>query len=210
MYMNVSNRITNILNYYKENEGCDPNVYEYITLCNDVADYLIHEAPDYGIYARESISSDSDRVSISLEEARNKYPIPAAVHDKFLILAKEFKKKLLGNDLGITEDSDLYRLCQESTDSANTYALREDVELRAKVGGVALYMAQEKRNVLKGERESFTYDNYEEMNYINQMQKMYPVPEFQKSHTAREVLIDQINSEFNVPFTKESTSNKSR
>lgn len=202
MNNNVSDRITNILNYYKENKGCDPNVYEFIHLCGDYADYLNVAAPNYGIYATNGIPQ---------EEARKKYPIPAAVSDKFQILWYNFKKKLLENDLGITEDSPLYELCQESARAAITYGKYGDEELRAKVGAVALYIAQEKRSVRRGEKPSFTYDNMEELHDMNQLDgEMKPNTIYPNKVTPRVSLLQEINSQFGIPFTKESTSNKAK
>lgn len=52
--MRVSERITNILNYYGGNPGCDPNMYEFIEVCYDMVQYLNKEAPNYGIHPRGS------------------------------------------------------------------------------------------------------------------------------------------------------------
>lgn len=192
--MDVSNRITNILNYYSENKGCDPNVNEFIKLCADYSDYLNREAPNYGIYAHDGITQ---------EEARKKYPIQAAVSDKFNILCMEFRNKLLNNDLDITEDSPLYNLCEESIKAAITYSKYPDTELRANIGGVSLYIAQGKRDVRNGIKESFTYDNFDEMFKINKVcETTKNTSNYENRTSPRDLLVAEINNEYNKTYNK--------
>jgi hypothetical protein len=170
--MNVSQRITNILNYYQENPGCDPNMYEFVGLCYDMVQYLDREAPNYGIHSSGQILGEKGEVIrevISKEQRRAQYPIPCAVYDKFDILSQQFKQKLLGNDLGITEDSPLYQLYHDLSIGVGTYSAYGDTPLKEKLGGVALFIAQKKRDVAKGLIEDFTYDNRAEMEEIQRL-----------------------------------------
>ena len=149
--MHVSEKITNILNYYSGNPGCDPNMYEYVEVCYDLLRYLNQEAPDYGIH------KDSER---------EKYPIACAIYDKFRILSQQLEEKLLVNNLGVTEESLLYKLYKDSTYRASSYGGCSDyeVELYKKLGGVSLYIAQEKRN-----NPDYRYDNVTEMAYMQEL-----------------------------------------
>ncbi len=60
--MEVSQQITNILNYYKEHPGCDPNMYEFIGVCHDVAMYLQKEVPNYDIYASKACDENGKKI----------------------------------------------------------------------------------------------------------------------------------------------------
>ncbi len=172
--MNVSQKISNILNYYQDNPGCDPNVYEFVELCYDMVQYLRREAPDYGIHFKGQVNNEKGEViqeAISKEQRRQQYPIPFAVYDKFEILSQQLSQKLLGNELGITQDSPLYQLCQDLYISVGTYSAYGDTPLRAKLGGVSLFIAQKKRDVEKGLISDFTYDNQNEMEEIQRLNK---------------------------------------
>lgn len=184
----MKDKINNILNYYHDNPGCDPNVNEFIMLCRDFGKYLYDFAPNYGIYGS---------LELTEEQARKKYPDVAAVSDQFRILSDEFFKKLLGNDLDITEDSPLYELCMNSLHSAVTYGFPRNAETNAKVGGVALYIAQQKRNVRRGIIPSFVYDNVTELNEINQLHTLMPLDmHYDDRKSPREMLVNQINEEY--------------
>jgi hypothetical protein len=160
--MNVSQKITDIISYYKENPGCDPNMFEYVGLCYDMVQYLNKEAPNYGIY------STNER---TYEEARKLYAIPIAVYDKFKILSQQFSEKLLGNDLGITKDSPIYRLFSDVTMGVGTYSAYGDTPLKQKLSGISLFIAQKKRDVAKGLIEDFIYNNTVEINEIQSLDK---------------------------------------
>ena len=178
--MNVSQKITNILNYYQNNPGCDPNMYEFVGLCYDMVQYLNVAAPDYGIHSgSKPVIKDGEPVldknghaihkNVSKEECREQYPVACAVFDKFEILNKQFEQKLLGNDLGITQESPLYQFYADLSRSVGTYSAYGDTPLREKLGGVALYIAQNKRDLAKGLISDFTYDNHAEMEDIQRL-----------------------------------------
>ena len=177
--MNIKEKINNILNYYKENENCDPNVYEFITLCDEVALYFNREAPNYGIYPHNGITE---------QEARKMYPVPCEVLDNFRTLYLEFEDKLLNSDLDITESSPLYILCEQAILSSVQYFRSGDEELDARVGAVALYIAQGKRDVRNGKIDSFTYNNAEELYKINDDNRLAKI-----KGNPRTRLIEEIN-----------------
>jgi|GEM_PF-2392513 len=174
--MDVSQRITNIINYYQNNPGCDPNMYEFVELCYDMVQYLNREAPNYGIHSgSKSVSKDGES---ALDEkgyvfndnaSKEQYPIACAVFDKFKILSKQINQKLLNNDLGITQESPLYQLYADLSRSVGTYSAYGDTPLRAKLGGVSLFIAQKKREVTKGLISDFTYDNIYEIEEIQRL-----------------------------------------
>ncbi len=178
--MNVSERMTYILNYYQENPGCDPNMNEFVELCYDMTQYLAIKAPNYGIHASGRMITNEEgelvEEKISKEEAKQKYPIPCAVYDKFMILSEQLEGKLLGNDLGITEESPLYKLYAELTRSVASYGAYDDTLLRAKLGGVALFIAQQNRRIKQGEILDFTYNNSYEMEEIEEMNELLSDP----------------------------------
>lgn len=223
--MDVSQRITNILNYYQNNPGCDPNMHEFVGLCYDMVQYLNREAPDYGIHSgSRPVFKDGEPVldekgyvvheEISKEQRREQYPVPCAVFDKFEILTKQFEQKLLSNDLGITQESPLYQLYADLSRSVGTYSAYGDTPLREKLGGVALFIAQKKRDVAKGLISDFTYDNayeMEEMQRLNQelhdpaavgyytrkegeTESTYVAPE----PSPRQLLLEEIMSEYQM------------
>ncbi len=203
MEMDVSNRITSILDYYSKNKGCDPNVYEFFDVCDSFASYINKAAPNYGIYA----TINKDGVKTTLEEARNNYPIAAAVFDKFNLYEREFSKKLLNNNLGINKESPLYLLCNDSYLSSIRYAKRSDIELRKKIGAVALYIAQQKREVVMGKREDFTYNNTNEYNEIMQLNGNLYDP-ICSENSPRKLLISQISKEYVDTNTSEKLVTK--
>lgn len=167
--MDVSQRITNILNYYRNNPGCDPNMHEFVRLCYDMVQYLHQNAPDYGIHnVRGPLFTDGDN---------NPTTRAVAVYEKFKILSKQFEQKLLGNNLGITKDSPLYLLYQDVSRGVGTYSAYYDTPLREKLGGVALFIAQEKRAVAKGLISDFTYDNEYEMEEILRLSQEFHDPQ---------------------------------
>jgi len=166
--MNVSQTITNILNYYNENPNCDPNMFEYVGLCYDMVQYLSKEAPNYGIH------STNERTN---EQAEKLYHIPKTIYYKFQLLAEQVGQKLLGNDLGITKDSPLYQLYQDLTFSVGTYSAYGDTPLRQKLGGVSLFIHQKKRDVEKGIIEEFKYDNQVEVEEIQRMNQKFHDPQ---------------------------------
>ncbi len=170
--MDVSQRITNILNYYQGNPGCDPNMYEFVELCYDMVQYLNKEAPTYGIHSSGQVTNEKGEViqeAISKEQCRQQYPIPCAVFDKFVILSQQFKQKLLGNELGITEESPLYQLYHDLSIGVGTYSAYGDTPLKAKLGGISLFIAQKKRDVAKGFISEFSYDNSYEIEEIKRL-----------------------------------------
>ena len=158
--MNVSQRITNILNYYKENPNCDPNMFEFAGLCYDMVQYLNKEAPTYGIHCTTGRTK---------EQAVELYPIPCAVYEKFQILSQQFSEKLLNNDLGITEEAPLYRLYRDLAIGVGTYSAYGDTPLRQKLAGVSLFIAQNKRDVARGLIPEFSYDNAYEIEEIQKL-----------------------------------------
>lgn len=93
------------------------------------------------------------------------------------ILSKQFEQKLLGNNLGITKDSPLYLLYQDISRGVGTYSAYYDTPLREKLGGVALFIAQEKRAVAKGLISDFTYDNEYEMEEILRLSQEFHDPQ---------------------------------
>lgn len=196
--MEVSDKINNILNYYRNNEECDPNVYEFLILCRDYARFLKEEAPNFGIYARTGITR---------EEARSNYPVVAMVSDNFNNLCEQFMNKLLNNDLGITKTSALYQLCNDTIEESVIYHELPDTLLRAKVGGVALYIAQQKRDERRGVISNFRYDNVEELNLMNEMDLLYPTNNSYDDLTVlpRRILLGQINEEYHKGKVKVNT-----
>lgn len=92
--------------------------------------------------------------------------------DKFQLLNEQFKEKLLGNNLGVTKESPLYKLYEEVSVGVGTYSARRrypETELYAKLGGVALFIAQQKRS-----NPDFCYDNEAEMTYIQELADQCP------------------------------------
>lgn len=173
--MSVSERITNILSYYSGNSGCDPNMYEFVEVCYDMVQYLKKEAPDYGIHARAQVTNADGEViteAISKEQRREQYPVPCAVFDKFQILDDQFREKLLGNNLGVTEESPLYQLYEQVSRGAGTYSAyrrHPETELYAKLGAVSLFIAQQQRS-----NPEFRYDDEAEMAYIQELASQCP------------------------------------
>ena len=165
--MNVSQKITNIINYYSENPDCDPNMFEFVSLCYDMVQYLQREAPDHGI----------NRAYPDGKSGREHYPIACAVYDKFRILSKEIGEKLLNNDLDITKESPLYQLYRDVSISVGTYSTYLDTLLRQKLSGVSLFIAQKNRDVRRGLIPEFTYDNEYEMEEIQRLNKELPNPQ---------------------------------
>ena len=172
----VSYTIDNILNYYNGNPGCDPNMYEFITLSDDLTQHLIADQK----------SGDPNL---------NNY----IVSSNYLRLAKIFGEKLLGNDLEITEDSPLYQLYREAVQDVDGLVKHDDTELRAKLGGVALFIAQKNREVRQGLIDSFTYNNSGEFMAITDM---YNRHSGLKEDTPSYALYEQISKEFNKGFTR--------
>lgn len=213
--MDVSQRITNILNYYKSNPGCDPNMYEFVELCYDMVQYLNTEAPNYGIHASGNMLNGEGEVieeGITKAQRKEQYPIPCAVYEKFQILSQSFQDKLLGNDLGITKESPIYELYDELAIGVGTYSAYGDTPIKAKLGGVALYIAQQKRDVSKGIIEDFRYDNEAEIKEIQFLNEQFHDPKslgyktkteaetewrhVEAEPSARRKLFDEIINEF--------------
>lgn len=189
--MNISEKITSILNYYTENPNCDPNMFEYVGLCYDMVQYLATEAPNYGIYS----SVESNEVSMS-----------RAVYEKFKILSQQFEQKLLGNDLEITKESPLYKLYSDLSMGVGTYSAYPDTKLLQKLGGVALFVAQKKREVKYGLISDFIYDNATEFDEIQKLDNILHDPHagghyvdgnyVEPTPSARRLLVDEITEEY--------------
>jgi len=170
--MNVSQRISNILNYYQDNPECDPNLHEFFELCYDMVQYLNKAAPNYGLYSVGPVTDKDGKVlqaAISEEQRREQYPIAFAVYEKFKILSQQVEQKLLGNELGITKESPLYQLFSDLTSGVKTYSAFGDTPLKAKLGGISLFIAQQKRDVEKGLIPEFIFDNVDEIVEIQRL-----------------------------------------
>lgn len=165
----VSKRMTSILNYYSENPGCDPNIHEFIGLCSDMIAYLYSETPSFGIHAGQTVR-DGKVVTITKEQRREQYPMACAVFDKFEILSNQVEEKLLSNNLGITENSPLYQLYKDEYGKVVTYSGYEGLELRQMLGGISLFIAQQKRD-----NPEFHYNNESELNIIQELADKHPM-----------------------------------
>ncbi|MDO4996156.1 MAG: hypothetical protein Q4E69_03170 [Bacilli bacterium] len=197
---NVPERVDNILKYYEENKDCDPNLYEYIELCSDYADFINIAAPKYGIY---SVNGSS------IEEGRKKYPLAAQTYDKFKILSNKVFDKLINNDLDITELSPLYQLTLGVYRSALTYGKYGDQTLRAKAASVSLYIAQGKRNVRNGVTDEFTYSNLAEMNNLNsECEKIDMSDSNANNYGAFKRVLEDINKDYGVTYSSENIERK--
>ncbi len=181
--MNVSDHINNILNYYNDNFGCDPNVYEYIELCGDLVDYL----------------NNNDNEEI------NKY-----VCRKFELLNDMFFYKLKNCNIGVDEKHPLYRLCDDNKKAAFRKVKLFDQDLLKKIGGVSFYILQQQRDVEKGIIDSFKYDNECEFNDLIIMDKIFSKSEKTESNSPREELMLFISSRFKEEYKKENSKCKNK
>jgi hypothetical protein len=164
-------------------------MFEFVGLCYDMVQYLYREAPNYGIHASGKVTNEKGKTikgAISKAQRREQYPIPCAVFDKFEILSQQFRQKLLGNELGITEDSPLYQLYRDLSFGVATYSAYGDTPLKEKLGGVALYIAQKKRDVARGLISDFKYDNHAEMEEIQRLNQELHDPQAGGHHVRAE------------------------
>lgn len=155
---NIIKQMGDILEYWKKNPGCDPNIAEYFDLCSNMILYLKKEAPD-GIVIKENSQSKG----ITNEDIEKKYPFPKAIYEKFCLLSDKFEEKLLSNELEIGEDSPLYGVYVELRNSVDNYTPLIEVQTLRKVSTISLQIAQKERDVRKGKIDSFTYDDTAEM-----------------------------------------------
>ena len=143
--MDVIQKMEAIREYYQNNPGCDPNMNEYVWLCDSMVDYLVKHAPNYGIY----------------EQEKHKYPKEVLTYQKFLVLSKEVEQKLLGNNLGITIDSPLFKLFIDVRQSVATYSKKNKPKLYANLAGVSLLITQNKRK-----NPNYKYENHSEFDVV--------------------------------------------
>ena len=179
--MNVSEHITNILNYYKDNPECDPNVYEYIEVCGDLAKYL----------------NDIDSEVLS-----------NMIRYKFEGFSDMFFNKLITCGIGVDNEHPLYRLCSDSKNCGLEKNILPDQELLKKLGGVSFYILQQQRDVDKGIIDSFTYDNEGEFNDLVVMDKILSNSTKEESNSPREELMLFISSQFKEEYKIGNTKGK--
>ena len=174
--------IDNILKYYKENPGCDPNMYEFIKLSDDLTEYLIDN--QFESQRKANIQDTHDY----------------KLYSNYLNLAKLFEEKLLGNDLEITEESPLYQLYREAVQDVDGFVKHDDTKLRSKLGAVALFIAQKNREVRQGLIDSFTYDNSREFMEITYMH--YRNSDLRED-SPKYSLYEQISKEYNKNYQEQ-------
>ncbi len=170
--MNVSEHITNILNYYKDNPECDPNVYEYIEVCGDLAKYL----------------NDIDSEILG-----------KMVRYKFEGFSEMFFHKLITCGIDVDSEHPLYRLCSDSKNYGLAKEILPDQELLKKLGGVSFYILQQQRDVEKKIIDSFTYDNEGEFNDLVVMDKVFSKSN-KEDNSPREELMLFISSQFKEEY----------
>ena len=196
--MDLNQTLTNIFGYYSYNIGCDPNIEEFIRVCDNFTDYLKESVEDYGI-----------RIEGDIVKGEDKYPKAAAIAEKFVLYKNQVFNKLLNNNLDITEKSPLYKLCEESYAATISYVKLEDIELRRLVGGVSLYIAQGRRGVNEGLSDQFVFDNGAQLDRINFLYNTNSMDSNGKVTPMRN-LINDINNSYNTTYTRENTTNKIR
>ena len=159
MNLNSVNHINAIINYYKENPGCDPNVYEFIQVCDEVSKDLNATSSKCGIYSNGGPKS---------ENIRKKYPEAVLVYDTFLMFHDVFFDKFVNCGIDTYSSHPLYELCAENAYNALHYneMTEEEAEFNKMLGGVSFYILQQQRDVRNGLNHSFKYDNYIEMDRI--------------------------------------------
>lgn len=182
---NVLIKMGEILECWKKNPGCDPDLEKYIELCDQMVDYLKKNAPDYGIRQKY---------------AEKYYPDAYYTYGIFNRISKQISDKLLLNDLNINGYSPLYNLYIESYYATNNYKKYSDIELTKMLVKVSLEIAQGKRDVRKGERTSFTYNNTKEMNKIEKMNKQHL--ESETTIPSRYDVLEEIRHDYDETYTK--------
>ena len=149
-------RLDSILDYKKNNPGCDPNLYEMVEAADEMATRLRKEAPNYGIHTDNKDTYLKDKNGNSTELATD----IAKLNEVYRINMEA----LLNNDLGITKDSPLYKMMLKVKCNQDTYS--NSPSYYSKLAAVALYIEQQRRAVRRGEQEKVVYDNSEEIAYL--------------------------------------------
>lgn len=201
-------KINNIFNYYKENPMCDPNLYEYIGVSNDVARYISKNVGNdsYAMMDHEETNENGERVFMSAEESQARYPQATAVFKMWDALTKEVRGKLIDNEIESDLKSPLFQLLNEVYYNTIQGLQEEDIEYKQMAAGVALYIAQEKRNVKKGKIPEFTYNNAHELSRMEELyQNAYnPYANIEDSPTYQ--VIESIRENYDKTFTADESS----
>lgn len=197
---NVISRMGYIIKHYENTKHSkypdrDPNMKEFIELCYLMGKYLNKETPHYGIYESDTQTK---------EEARKRYPVPCAAYDLFMEITKTINERLLRNELGIAMSSPLYKLFLQSWTSAVDYKIYKDTQLLQLLAAVSLKIAQGKRDVKKGKIESFTYNNIEEMNKIEELHNSF-IPN-KETLLSRYKVLEEIKTYYNYTYKKYSST----
>lgn len=162
--MDFEERLSAIENYRKENEGCDPNIYELLDVIQEFNTYITEKAPNYGIYEYPDLYLKyMDGSNTKLYDVINKYS-----H-----IVSESLDKLVNNDLNITKDSPLYKLVEDNYNSSKRYSAQSSIELMKKLGGVNLYLSQQDRSKRNGEIDKVEYANRDEFGKIKELYSEY-------------------------------------
>lgn len=198
--MEAAIRTDAILNYYEQNPGCDPNMFEFVGLCDEMVKFLNRKAPGYGIHPTPERTK---------EQIKELYPTANRTYDRFQLLVQQFGEKLLGNDLNVTKESPLFELYRDLVVSVNLYSPYNDIPLKQMLGGVALYMSQKQRDLRNGLITDFVYDNATEMAEIERLYQEMPdlemkdnlvrrkgEREWQEGSTPRQMLYEEIKKEY--------------
>ena len=138
-------RLERILEYKKNNPGCDPNLFEVVELTDELIKAEQKES---------EIEWPSEEIIKSREEEVEKY--------REVLSTNLFA--LRQNDLGVDDNCPLMKLMMWV--KRNYINLEVSPCYYAKLVGVSLYIRQQQRAVRRGEQENVIFDNKDEFEFL--------------------------------------------
>ena len=166
----LTTRVNAVLDYIEQNPESDPNAYEMMDLTIQVANVGYKVKNDGELRRLDNANGYEYAIHHeALTNLRSKY---FSMMDKRLESMADDK-----NDLGLNEDSMLYRFLSKSRDYMITYnpitsdGDTQKKEAKCKLAGVALYTKQRKRDLQKEGKAEVIYDNAAELEQIQEYYK---------------------------------------
>lgn len=165
-------RVDAVLDYIEQNPESDPNAYEMMDLTIQVG-RIGSQVKNYGERNEldQSFGYDFAINHEALSNLRKKYFDMMRIRLDDMVVDK--------NNLGLNEDSMLYKFLDESKRNIITYGglvgdnEPERKEAMCKLAGVALYTKQRKRDLQRDGKSEIIYDNSDEFKQIQEYYKTH-------------------------------------
>lgn len=194
-------RVDAVLEYIEKNPESDPNAYEMMELTVEVG-RIGGQVKNYGERngLDQSFGYDFAINHQALSSLRKKYFTMMKMRLDDMVIDK--------NNLGLNDDSMLYKFLEESKDNIRTYGSlvgegeSDKKEAMCKLAGVALYTKQRKRDLQRNGKSEIIYDNEVEFNQIQEYYKTH------KPNLYEAGLLDEIERCYDKIFEPRQTGIK--